>query len=169
MLTAFGGWGLYTAAFMPRPFLVLLGVGMFMLTFAAIGASAPFLAARLPHAPPRPKSAREASIGDGKDRERRCRIVIHEVISTLEFQRDAIQAHAIFEPLYQGRWPNGRNLLAAEPQYSDAFRLTERAFTAVAKVFGGAARHTQGSVAPAVAAIDKALAELNEALSATKG
>jgi len=169
VLTAFAGWGFYTASFMPRPFLVLLGFGLFMLTFAAIGASAPFLAARLPHAPPQPELARQSSGAGEDDRERQCRVVIHEAISTLEYQRGAIQANAIFEPRYQGFWPKRRGLLAAESRYSDAFRLTERAFTAVGAVFGGTARHAQGSVPPAIEAIDRALAALNEALSAAKG
>ncbi len=140
---------------------LLIGSGLM------VGVVRPLVQPHIPHAstPALPLAPTVTTKGEwaAKERERRGRVAIHEVTSTLEDLRARLLDSWLYDRAsyrgYQGAWPENRDLLAEEARYDKAVRATERAFQAVAR-----ANPDQRSSQIAVDRIDEALRELEAAL-----
>jgi hypothetical protein len=176
VVTALGAWLLLTLDVMPTPILVVLSIGTFLLLASAAGIAAPYALRKLPpvEVPASAEKVPTKSLDyapmpsdDLIERERLIHAILQEVVTTLEYQRAEVQRYVIFNPNYQGAWPEDRGLVAQEPRYADVYRSVERAFQSLGQMPEGAFRLNDDwatSVEEAVAVVDTALAAINDVL-----
>jgi hypothetical protein len=158
VITALAGWGLSALGVIPRPVLIGLLIGLFLLAIPSLGLAIPKIAPGLAQTPAIPattapvvdpkagagttgeaeEAAAEASARLETEYVKALRIAIHEAITTLEYHQGSLRnwkkRHGNYNPGYQGNWAASRLLLAERSRNDLAVRSTERALEAVSHV-----------------------------------
>ena len=122
MITGLLGWLVYAAVEMPTPFLVLVLIGLFFLSFAVIGVVAPHV---LSHVPPPARKQRDAN---GSTPLQKVRLIRNEIAEGVDIVTRAVGVSQVYELVVDHNWIGHRNELAAIPEAGDAYRLAGRAW-----------------------------------------